>query len=165
MDILIDKVNNTDQKEFPFLRTLKDNDLDMDKLYQVEMQTIEPNSVSFGFTTFKDGDGSSDFKLRRMAEIMAKYAEYTQRLNEDKRNSSGFLPNMRSDWYKREVARRILLDNEVNTWALNRAINKKFGQTDSDRFLRACAVLQNYVESGGKDVINGTGLPNFTGKK
>lgn len=142
-------------------------DAEMDSLYKKH----SGDSASVGKTiSFEDaeGDGSTDFQIRRRTELAGKYGEYTQRLLDDPRNSEGFKPENRSDWYKREIARRVIVDGQVSPDILMKAIEEKFGELDIhqlNRFINAQNVVRDYINTGGRSVHGGTGLPNFTQRR
>ncbi len=158
---------NRETKESLPKDVLSQLDTEMDSLYKKHLKDSTSVGRPISFTEM-EGDGSTDFQIRRRTELTGKYGEYTQRLLNDPRNSEGFKPENRSDWYKRELARRVIVDSEVSPDILMRAIEEKFGELDAHqlgRFINAQNVVRDYVNTGGKSVHGGTGLPNFTQRR
>jgi len=61
-------------------------------------------------------------------------------------------------FYKQHILRRLLDSGEVKTWDLSREIHEKYGYADSARYSNSCAVIADYVATGGKRCLRG-GLP------
>lgn len=59
--------------------------------------------------------------------------------------------------YKIAVVEKLLLEGEVNTHELSRELLKKDGNVDAESFNVACAVIDDYMKTGGKNVTGGTG--------
>jgi hypothetical protein len=60
--------------------------------------------------------------------------------------------------YKIAVLEKLLTYGEVDIHELFRELNEKFSGLDVDAFNNACAVIQDYVKTGGKESHGGTGL-------
>ena len=111
-----------------------------------------------------DGGGSrqeTKSPVIRIAEdrdvLVAKLAEYKKRLEDN-----SYKPPW-AQWdtvYKIAVVEELLEHGEVNTYELSRKLAEQAGGVfDVGAFNNACAVIQDYITTGGKDVIGGTGLP------
>ncbi len=61
--------------------------------------------------------------------------------------------------YKIEVLNCLLKDGQVKTWDLARDMAKKYPDFDVEVFNKACAVIEDYCKTGGKNTHGGTGLP------
>lgn len=146
-----------------FLQGIRKLDRMMDNAYAEALaEEKRPQAINFSFDDIKDGDGSSDHRIRRMTEIISKYGEYTVRLSEDIRPKP---LTEKTDYYKREAARMVLSKGFVNTWALGKAIEKVHGHINPYKFNQGCGVVHAYIRDGGLIVHGGTGLPNFSGRK
>jgi len=157
-------MDSPDQKQIPnpenTLQDILDKvDVKMDAAYSEALKSpTEPSTATFGWNSMKDVK-TRDEKIRKQAAIYAKYLEYNTRLQED---SDPFIPESKSAWYKREVARQLILGGEVNIWALSSAIVKTLGNIDEVKFHNSWIVIQNYVEEGGARLKGGTGLSDFS---
>ena len=60
--------------------------------------------------------------------------------------------------YKIAVLEKLLNDGEVNTFELSKELNDQDGRLDTQAFNNACAVIDDYCKTGGKNVRGGTGL-------
>ena len=59
--------------------------------------------------------------------------------------------------YKIAVVEKLLLEGEVNTHELSRELLEKHGKIDAENFNIACAVVDDYMKTGGKNVTGGSG--------
>ena len=112
---------------------------------------------------WKDMEGIAidNDRIARMAQLFAKYAEYSERLLKDQKMTMPPTGIGQIDsWYKREIIRRIILGNgEVNITALSRAIKRVTdSEVDTGRFDSACGVIEGYIRNGGMNMVGGTGL-------
>ena len=91
----------------------------------------------------------------RRKQLINKLAEYK------KRYQPYCAPDLQMDVIcKIAVLEAILLDNRVNTWDLSRKMQRKYGSAFTlTVFNNACAVIDDYCQTGGKRVTGG-GLPN-----
>ena len=60
--------------------------------------------------------------------------------------------------YKIAVVGTLLLEGEVNTHELSRKFMKEDGNVDKESLETACAVIDDYMKTGGKNVVGGTGF-------
>lgn len=59
------------------------------------------------------------------------------------------------------VLERLLQDTTVDTWQLSLEMEETYGSGfDPWKFGTACGVIADYCNTGGQDVIGGTGLPD-----
>jgi len=88
-----------------------------------------------------------------------KLAEYRKRLEKQKEKDLYKAPEFFTDMnYKIAVLDRLLTTGEVNTYELSRELNLMYKGFDSSVFNNACAVIEDYILTGGKKVSGGTGL-------
>ena len=102
-------------------------------------------------------DIPEEVREKRIKQLGLKLEEYTQRLREEW-NIHDWLDNLTT--YKRDVLRLLLAKSEINTWALSLAYVALYDNISSE-FLTACAVIHDYLETGGAEAKGGTGLPQI----
>lgn len=91
----------------------------------------------------------------KRARLRSKFFEYEARIDPYKPPECQMGAIM-----KMEVLSALLEKGRVETWALSLELAKKYGPGfDVDAFNNACAVIQDYNETGGTKVRGGTGLP------
>ena len=61
--------------------------------------------------------------------------------------------------YKIAVAQKLVDEGQVDTYALSNELAAKFGPLDIRLFNTACAVMADYIQTGGQNNRGGTGLP------
>ncbi|HOX10819.1 MAG TPA: hypothetical protein P5323_04025 [Candidatus Moranbacteria bacterium] len=91
--------------------------------------------------------------------LQGKLAEYKERLGAQMKEDPYKAPELFTDTnYKIAVLEKLLTDGEVNTHELSRELNEKYGGFSVGDFDNACAVIEDYTKTGGKEVAGGTGL-------
>lgn len=60
--------------------------------------------------------------------------------------------------YKIAILEKLLTEGEINIKELSQELINKYGSLHFECFDNACAVIEDYVNTGGKKVIGGTGL-------
>lgn len=90
----------------------------------------------------------------RVDQLRKKLAEYESRID-------GFrAPELQMGAVcKKAVLERLLRDGTVNTHELSRELVQQYGSGfDPRAFNNACGVIEDYCQTGGKNVSGGTGL-------
>ncbi len=90
----------------------------------------------------------------RVRQLQAKLEEYKGRMTPSR------APETRMDTIcKIAVLKRLLAQGKVTTWDLARELAANYGSGyDPNAFNNACAVIQDYCETGGASAVGGTGL-------
>lgn len=86
--------------------------------------------------------------------LVIKLEEYKERLQQH-----SALGQQLDTIYKIAIAQELVNNGEVNTNDLAKRLAGKYGSVDDDIFENACAVIQDYIKTGGKNTLSGTGLP------
>lgn len=87
--------------------------------------------------------------------LRRKLDEYKERLDEFT------APEMQLDTiYKIAVLEPLLLDGVVDQDRVLESLKEKYGSVDEQTFRNAWRVINDYVETGGKSLVGGTGLPD-----
>jgi len=91
--------------------------------------------------------------------LQGKLAEYKERLGAQMKKDLYKAPELFTDTnYKIAVLEKLLTDGEVDTHELSRELNEQYGGFSVEDFDNACAVIEDYAKTGGKEVTGGTGL-------
>lgn len=101
------------------------------------------------------------------ARLRAKLDEYKERLNKKQKVKPYGAPETQLDFdtiYKIAITQKLVDDGEVNTHDLSRSLVAQYQTFNSELFNEACAVIQDYITTGGRNVIGGTGLPKVEEK-
>ncbi|MFH1780784.1 MAG: hypothetical protein ABH841_02170, partial [Candidatus Nealsonbacteria bacterium] len=61
--------------------------------------------------------------------------------------------------YKIVILERLLRDGQVKISELVREMSEIYANFNIDNFQDACAVIDDYCKTGGKNLFDGTGLP------
>lgn len=106
-----------------------------------------------------------DDREERKEQLQLKIDEYGRRIKR-KVIGQGPIININSvlhTLYKRDALKLIIKFGSLNTYAYGRALEEYFGGSIGKReFESACGVADDYVKTGGKNILGGTGL---AGKK
>lgn len=127
----------------------------LDKYYAEALaQTTEPEAITISLDTIPEGQRDALTQA-----LKAKLQEYDRRLRDEILENPYRAPETLDshERYKRACLRLLLKDGMVNTMALSRTFGKLEGGVD-DLFNSACAVIHDYVLTGGRRVSGGTGL-------
>lgn len=91
---------------------------------------------------------------KRLQQLNGKLAEYRGRRDPQ------YPPEMQMDTIcKIAVLERLLRDSRVNTWEFSRELASTYGTSfDVEAFNNACAVVEDYCQTGGQIARGGTGL-------
>ena len=118
------------------------------------------------FPNGQEGQGSGELVLdfedqARTAQLEAKLQEYRSRYeaNIRKAESEGGLPMDYDTQAKMELLEKLLTEKKVNIEAWILEIGHRFPARQT--LDNAAGVIRSYVETGGKEVKGGTGLPNI----
>lgn len=97
----------------------------------------------------------------RLPQLKVKLEEYKGRLDPHKHPDLQLL--MHSDsMYKITVLERLISDGSVRTYDLSLEMAEKLGGNfDVELFDKACAVVEDYCKTGGKNLKGGSGLPRI----
>jgi len=96
---------------------------------------------------------------KRTPQLKAKLEEYKGRLDPHKHPDLQLLTHSEA-MYKITVLERLLIDGSVQTHVLSSEMAEKLGNNfDVELFDKACAVIEDYCKTGGKNLIGGSGLP------
>jgi len=98
-----------------------------------------------------------DEKIVRALE--EKLKEYRARLKAYDYTHPELRNKLTSSWYKAGIVERLLKDRELNTSQFLSELKEKEGSLDLDNYKTAVAVINDYIETGGKNVNGGTGFP------
>ena len=91
--------------------------------------------------------------------LQNKLVEYKERLVTQMKQEPYKAPELFADTnYKIAVLEKLLVEGKVNTYELSRQLKEKYGGVDVASFDNACAVIEDYAKTGGKEVRGGTGL-------
>ena len=94
-----------------------------------------------------------------VTKLEDKLLDYRTRLDTLREENPFKAPESFTDTnYKIAVLERLLAEGEVDTQQLSRELNEKYGGLDVKVFNNACAVINDYTETGGDSVRGGTGL-------
>ena len=110
-----------------------------------------------GAVNLNPNEKSPVIKIGEGREVLAaKLKEYESRWDNFKP------PELQLDtFYKIEVAKALLETWELNTWDLSRKLKAQQGSLNLILFNNACAVIHDYVLTGGQHTHGGTGLPKI----
>lgn len=94
---------------------------------------------------------------KRINQLKKKLAEYEQRLLQNQYKAP---EQLMDSICKRAVLSTLLKDGKIVTWELSWKLAETYGESFSVReFQNACKVIEDYSNTGGKNVSGGTGLP------
>ena len=97
--------------------------------------------------------------IETVKALQDKLAEYKNRLKLQREEKPFKAPESFTDTnYKIAILERLLLEGEVDTHDLSRELHKKDKFVDATHFENACAVINDYVKTGGKHVRGGSGI-------
>jgi hypothetical protein len=159
------KVDANNEGTSTFQEQLSAYDKEIDSVYEHELKepgTKDEESTSIGWKDMRYVP-TDDEKITRIAQLMAKYKEYNQRLATNSMEGSPTSDEAigTDALYKRELIKQVILKGKVNTWALSRSLQKVKGPSfDQSSYLNACGVVGSYIRDGGASVMRGTGLRN-----
>lgn len=92
--------------------------------------------------------------LERVAQLVAKLAEYRERMASDL-HAVDHLTMMKID-----VLDRLINEGSIETWTVSRELEAKYGlPLLRIHFNTAVSVIVDYCLTGGKNLKSGTGLP------
>ncbi len=134
-----------------------------EKRLDVTNEQIEKAREEMGQDKNKENIESPKIKfpedITKVKSLQEKLAEYKERLGTQMKKDPHKVPELFTDTnYKIAVLEKLLTDGEVNTYELSRELNEKYGGFNVDDFNNACAVIEDYAKTGGKEVTGGTGL-------
>ncbi|MBT9144063.1 MAG: hypothetical protein DDT29_02477 [Dehalococcoidia bacterium] len=134
-----------------------------EKRLDVTNEQIEKAREEMGQDKNKENIESPKIKfpedITKVKSLQEKLAEYKERLGTQMKKDPHKVPELFTDTnYKIAVLEKLLTDGEVNTHELSRELNEKYGGFNVDDFNNACAVIEDYAKTGGKEVTGGTGL-------
>lgn len=91
--------------------------------------------------------------------LQDKLEEYKQRLISRRQKDFYKAPELFTDTnYKIAILEKLLLDGEVDTYAISKKLMQIYGFVDASTFENACRVIEEYAKDGGRSVRGGTGL-------
>lgn len=98
-----------------------------------------------------------------VSKLKNKLGEYRDRQASEKREITHYLApterfSMFLEKYKLAVLEKLLHDGMVDINDLSRELNEKDGKFDEDAYKSACNVIKDYCDTGGENVMLGTGL-------
>lgn len=94
-------------------------------------------------------------------KLLKKMQEYEKRVRGLKKKLQ--LPNPEMSYksipgFKALIARKLYHQGEVNTRQIAKELTEEYGKLDDDQFNLAASVIQDYCDTGGKKVKQGTGF-------
>lgn len=91
--------------------------------------------------------------------LQDKLEEYKKRLISRQQKDFYKAPELFTDTnYKIAILENLLLDGEVDTYAISKKLMQIYGFVDAQTFENACRVIEEYAKDGGRSVRGGTGL-------
>jgi len=135
------------QEDEKFETSLEKHDAELDKAYKKALKvTIEPEALKLSIN-----DIPKEKWEERITGLENKLKEYNDRLK-TKQSDDPLLP------YKRDITRFLLKEVTLNIWAFARARAEVDPHSSTEKVNDAFRIIHDYITTGGKNVIGGTGL-------
>lgn len=107
------------------------------------------------------------YDFERLEQLTIKLREYETRLrklflnDKTKFSKKPFRVYSTLEGYKAIILYRLLTNKQVHITELAKELNDKLDTFDNTKYMTAISIISDYCETGGKNLIGGTGLKSF----